>query len=101
MDTSFCNDRKCIQMTEKEIQEKLIAYVDVIITSYLSQLKFNTTIEGVILSQVSPSLYKVKINNIEYSAKCLNGVTYQVNDVVDILIRNNNFSEKIILWKVR
>ena len=88
-------------MTEKEIQEKLIAYVDVIITSYLSQLKFNTTIEGVILSQVSPSLYKVKINNIEYSAKCLNGTTYQVNDVVDILIRNNNFSEKIILWKVR
>ena len=88
-------------MTEKEIQEKLIAYVDVIITSYLSQLKFNTTIEGVILSQVSPSLYKVKINNIEYSAKCLNGITYQVNDVVDILIRNNNFSEKIILWKVR
>lgn len=88
-------------MTEKEIQEKLIAYVDVIITSYLSQLKFNTTIEGVILSQVSPSLYKVKINNIEYSAKCLNGITYQINDVVDILIRNNNFSEKIILWKVR
>lgn len=88
-------------MTEKEIQEKLIAYVDVIITSYLSQLKFNTTIEGVILSQISPSLYKVKINNIEYSAKCLNGITYQVNDVVDILIRNNNFSEKIILWKVR
>ena len=88
-------------MTEKEIQDKLIAYVDVIITSYLSQLKFNTTIEGVILSQVSPSLYKVKINNIEYSAKCLNGITYQVNDVVDILIRNNNFSEKIILWKVR
>ena len=88
-------------MTEKEIQEKLIAYVDVIITSYLSQLKFNTTIEGVILSQVSPSLYKVKINNIEYSAKCLNGITYQVNDVVDILIRNNNFSEKIILWKAR
>ena len=88
-------------MTEKEIQEKLIAYVDVIITSYLSQLKFNTTIEGVILSQVSPSLYRVKINNIEYSAKCLNGVTYQINDVVDILIRNNNFSEKIILWKVR
>ena len=88
-------------MTEKEIQEKLIAYVDVIITSYLSQLKFNTTIEGVILSQVSPYLYKVKINNIEYSAKCLNGITYQVNDVVDILIRNNNFSEKIILWKVR
>ena len=88
-------------MTEKEIQEKLIAYVDVIITSYLSQLKFNTTIEGVVLSQVSPSLYKVKINNIEYSAKCLNGITYQVNDVVDILIRNNNFSEKIILWKVR
>ena len=88
-------------MTEKEIQEKLIAYVDVIITSYLSQLKFNTTIEGVILSQVSPSLYKVKINNIEYSVKCLNGITYQVNDVVDILIRNNNFSEKIILWKVR
>ena len=88
-------------MTEKEIREKLIAYVDVIITSYLSQLKFNTTIEGVILSQISPSLYKVKINNIEYSAKCLNGITYQVNDVVDILIRNNNFSEKIILWKVR
>ena len=88
-------------MTEKEIQEKLIAYVDVIITSYLSQLKFNTTIEGVILSQISPSLYKVKINNVEYSAKCLNGITYQVNDVVDILIRNNNFSEKIILWKVR
>ena len=88
-------------MTEKEIQEKLIAYVDVIITSYLSQLKFNTTIEGVILSQVSPSLYKVKINNEEYSAKCLNGITYQINDVVDILIRNNNFSEKIILWKVR
>ena len=90
-----------VKMTEKEIQEKLIAYVDVIITSYLSQLKFNTTIEGVILSQVSPSLYKVKINNEEYSAKCLNGVTYKVNDVVDILIRNNNFSEKIILWKVR
>lgn len=88
-------------MTEKEIQEKLIAYVDVIITSYLSQLKFNTTIEGVIVSAISPSLYKVKINNIEYSAKCLNGITYQVNDVVDILIRNNNFSEKIILWKVR
>ena len=88
-------------MTEKEIQEKLIAYVDVIITSYLSQLKFNTTIEGVIVSVISPSLYKVKINNIEYSAKCLNGITYQANDVVDILIRNNNFSEKIILWKVR
>ena len=88
-------------MTEKEIQEKLLQMVEIVVDSYLQKIKFNTTIEGVILSQVSPSLYKVKINNIEYSAKCLNGVTYQINDVVDILIRNNNFSEKIILWKVR
>ena len=86
---------------QKEYEDKILDAITILLNKAIERLKFNTTIEGAILSQVSPSLYKVKINNIEYSAKCLNGITYQVNDVVDILIRNNNFSEKIILWKVR
>ena len=88
-------------MTEKEIQDKLIQAVGIVMDSYISKLKFNTTIEGVIISSISPTLYNVRINNEEYTAKCLNGITYAANDVVDILIRNNNFSEKIILWKAR
>ena len=90
-----------MNLTAKELEYKILDAISILLEGKLKGLKFNATIEGIILEKLSPSLYKIKYNDEEYTAKCLNGQTYAVNDVVDILIRNNNFSEKIILWKVR
>ena len=85
----------------KDVQEKILQTIIILLDRKIQELKFNRIIEGIIVEQLSPALYKIKYNNEDYTAKVLDDKTYQIDDVVDILIRNNNFSEKIILWKVR
>lgn len=86
---------------QKEYEDKILDAITILLNKAIERLNFNRIIEGIVVSSLSSSLYKIKYNDEEYTAKVLDGKTYQANDVVDILIRNNNFSEKIILWKVR
>lgn len=63
------------------------------------QLEFNRKIEGVIVDKIDDSTYKVKIQNNISKIKSMNDATYEIGDIVEILVFNNNYSDKKILCK--
>jgi len=81
---------------EKEI---LMESIDILIAERLRKLRFVRLLTGVIIAVIDPVNYTVLIDDSETSAKATNGITYLVNDVVEILAENNNLQNKRILWK--
>jgi len=79
-------------------ENKIIEAIDEIVKNRISQqAKYNTTLRGKIIQNVSGNIYEVEIKGDTHQAKAINGVTYVANDIVYVLLVNNNFSEKIIL----
>lgn len=62
-------------------------------------LKFNYKVEGVITEVTTSNTYKVRMQNNIETIKSMNSDTYSVNDVVDVIVYNNNYSDKKILCK--
>jgi len=80
-------------------KEILMESIDILIAERLSKLKFLRLLTGVVVSVIDPINYTVLIDDSETSAKSTNGITYLVNDIVEILVENNNLQNKRILWK--
>lgn len=80
-------------------KEELLEAIDILINKRLAELKFNYKIEGRIIEIVNADIYKVEIQNNISEIKSMNGATYQVGDVVEIIVYNNNYSDKKILCK--
>ena len=80
-------------------QEELLEAIDILISKRLGDLMFNYKIEGKITKVINTDTYKVKIQDNISEVKSMNGATYQVGDVVYILVFNNNYSDKKILCK--
>lgn len=80
-------------------KEELLEAVDILINKRLEELMFNYKIEGKITEVININTYKVEIQNNMSEIKSMNNATYQVGDVVYILIFNNNYSDKKILCK--
>ncbi len=80
-------------------KEELLEAVDILINKRLIELGFNKKVEGVITEVVNIDTYKVKIQNNITEIKSMNGIIYEVGDVVYILVFNNNYSDKKILCK--
>lgn len=88
-------------MDKNKIQQQLLESMKILIQEEIKKLKITYIIEGVVQKQLSSNLYEILYNKEIYSAKVFDSKVYNVNDVVDVLVRNGDFSEKIILWKVR
>jgi len=80
-------------------KEILMESIDILIAERLKQLKFNRTLDGQIADVIDAINYSVLIDDSETSAKATNGLTYIVGDLVEILVENNNLTNKRILWK--
>lgn len=80
-------------------QEELLQAVDVVIKKRLEESMFNYKIEGKITEVIDTNTYRVEIQNNISEIKSMNGITYQVGDVVYIVVWNNNYSDKTIVCK--
>ncbi|AKN31801.1 hypothetical protein Ccar_13375 [Clostridium carboxidivorans P7] len=86
-------------MKANEILEKVYKTVDKIIKERFKSLSFNRCIEGRIIKRNNDGTYQVNINDKESRVQEKKEVYYKNGDLVDILIRNGNYSDKYILWK--
>lgn len=88
----------------QEMSEQVLKAIDIIVDEKLSTLKFDTTEVCMIVGIDNEVLntYRVKFNNITFTAKAEENITYKVNDKVNVLIPQGdlNASNKIILGKV-
>ena len=80
-------------------KEILMESIDILIAERLSKLKFLRLLTGVVVAVIDSVNYTVLIDDSETSAKSTNGITYLVDDIVEILVENNNLTSKRILWK--
>lgn len=81
-----------------EINGLIINAINNIIQGYLSKLIYLTHQTGVIKEKIDDNTYIATINNDDFTIKGYNN-TYNVNDVVDILVENNS-NYKVILYKI-
>lgn len=81
-----------------QINELIIQAINNIIKGCLSQLTYLTHQTGVIKKKIDNNTYIATINNDDFTVKGYNN-TYNVNDVVDILVENNS-NYKVILYKI-
>lgn len=82
------------------IESLILNAVDIVLEQKLKGLRFNYTIEATINQNLGSGKYNITNNNETFTAYSKNGSSYVIGDVVDVLIRNGDFSNKIILWKV-
>lgn len=81
-----------------EINDLIIKAIDNITKGHLSQLTYLIHQTGVIKEKIDDNTYIATINNDDFTIKGYNN-TYNVNDVVDILVENNS-NYKVILYKI-
>lgn len=86
-------------MKANQILRKLFKMVDIIVRERTKALPFNYCIEGRIIKRNNDGTYQANINGKESRIQEKRGVYYRNGDLVDILIRNGNYSDKYILWK--
>ena len=80
-------------------EESILNTIEMMVKEYTKTLQSNRKIEGVISGVVDPSTYKVSVQGNIETIKAMNADTYELNDVVYILVFNNNYSDKRILCK--
>lgn len=85
---------------KKKIMDNLVTGILKLIDSRIRETKFNYSVYGTIQSQNEDGSYNVKINNLTYTVKTINGTTYNPGELVLIVVVNNNFSFKYIVGKV-
>lgn len=80
-------------------QLELLQAIELMINEKLKGLKFNYTLEGTITEVMNTTTYKVRIFDTEEILKSIDNTTYQVGDVVKIIVYNGNYSDKAIWHK--
>ena len=83
-----------------KIRSELLNSIQILIDTAISKLGFDRHILGKITVDLGSNTYTVDINGETYNIKAKSGDTYIVNDIVEILILRNNFSNKIIDFKI-
>jgi predicted ATP-grasp superfamily ATP-dependent carboligase len=87
----------------QEIRDELLSSTQILLDVALGKLGFDRHVLGKITVDLGNGLYTVNINGETYNIykKLNDSYSYLVNDTVRILIPNNNFSEKVINYKIR
>lgn len=83
-----------------KIREEILRTIELIVRKRLKELNYNYTVSGLITEIIDSETYKVKIYDDISSVKSMNIQEYQVGDVVNIIVFNNNYSNKKILCKM-
>lgn len=78
------------KITNKEIREEFLKAIEAMIEKRISSLKFNTTLEGKVIS-FSNNVARVLADDIEYNCECK--ITVGVGDSVRVIAPNNNFKK--------
>lgn len=82
---------------EKE-QNAILEAIDIIVKKRLRNLGFDYYVDGVITAvNISKNVYTVLINGVSYeNVSAKHKLAYQLNDTVQILIKNGNWKKKFI-----
>lgn len=89
-------------MDNKKTQDAFLEAVDILINKKLKKLKFNYYVDGVIQQAYSNDTYKVLINNAVYDkVPSLHRMDFQMNDAVQILVKNGDWNKKYIVEKTK
>lgn len=81
--------------SQKELSEKLIESIELMVQESADRLKFDYTITGKVISE-NNGVYTVLYNDSELQLKAREGLVLQTNDIVYIRVVQGNFSEKFI-----
>ena len=81
------------------VNDLLLEAIDIRIKEYVSNLKFDKTVIGVVKSINANGSYQVEINGAETSIMSIDGLALNVNDVVCVKLIQGNFSQKYIECK--
>ena len=79
--------------------DKFLEAIEIMIDEKLKGLKFCYIIDGTITEVVNANTYKVNIFDSISAINSMNGNQYIVGDIVEIMVRNGNYSDKKILCK--
>jgi hypothetical protein len=78
-------------------QEALLKTIDIMIEQKIKNLGFNYYVDGTVKKVNNDNTYDVLINGAEYkNIPSENKLSYSINDVVQVLIKNGNWSKKFI-----
>lgn len=82
---------------EKE-QNAILEAIDIIVKKRLRNLGFDYYVDGVITAvNISKNIYTVLINGVSYeNIPAKHKLAYQLNDTVQVLIKNGNWKKKFI-----
>lgn len=82
-----------------KLQEALLKSIDMLINERMSKLQYSYFLEGIIKTVNLDNTYTTTINGEDFILKSADGKSFIVGDIVDVCVRNNNFSRKFIAWK--
>lgn len=103
MQSAGCSPRFILKVKRggilAKIEDSILNTIEMMVKEYTRTLQSNRKIEGIISEVVNPSTYKVNVQGNTETIKAMNADTYELNDVVYILVFNNNYSDKKILCR--
>lgn len=82
-----------------DLSNKILEAIEIMVNEIVQRLKLTSIIEGTIIEVIDANTYKVNLfDNVEI-LNSMNGHEYEVGDIVDVIVFNNNYSNKKILCK--
>ena len=82
-----------------KLQEELLKSIDMLIKERMDKLQYSYFLEGVVKTVNIDDTYIVTINGEEFTLKAIDDKSFIVGDIVDVCIKNGDFSRKFIAWK--
>ena len=82
-----------------KLQEELLKSIDILITERKKESQCSYFLDGVIKTANIDNTYTTTINGEDFTLKAIDGKTFVVGDIVDVCVKNGDFSRKFIVWK--
>lgn len=79
------------------LNAELLAGIDVLFQRYTETAPFAKIRTGRIVNQVGASLYSVSIDGNTYTVPSIGNTTYNIDDVVKVVIPANRFADRFLL----
>ena len=76
--------------------KSVVEYFEIFLNRKLKKLRFNYCVDGQIMEVLSPTQYKVDVDNYVYTLNSIYYSAFEVGQVVLVEVINNNWSRKIV-----
>lgn len=80
---------------EREIQDSILKAIDTVVKNFIGQLGFNYYKDGKIVA-INLPYYTVEIDQENYTMKARTGLTLNIGDIIQVMIKNGDWSRKFI-----